>query len=224
LGDERTLGAAHQWIAVDPRTLPRLRLRLLLVGLPLAGGAGLVLHILAGVSLPLGIAGLTVLAATIWLVVLVRLRPVPRRLVYRRVGVGAVAGLVGSVAYDLARYGVVALFSMSFQPFHVFAVFGELFVGPVHPAATLFLVGLLYHLCNGTFFGVAYTLVVHRPMWWSGALWGIYKSPTSPRRMTRPSWSDTCVVRCAGRRTSSATRAVRCPGFDGGYDSCCGGR
>jgi len=32
---------------------------------------------------------------------------------------------------------------------------------------------MAYHVCNGTFFGVAYTLVFRRPTWWTGALWGI---------------------------------------------------
>ena len=153
--------------------LPRLRLRVLLIGLPFAGGAGLVLHILAGASLALGIAGLAVVAAAVWIVVAVHLRPEMRRTVYRRLRVGAVAGLMGTVAYDFARYGLVSVFSMSFQPFHVFSVFGELFVGPNHAAAVVFAVGLVYHLSNGTLFGIAYTLVFRRPAWWTGVLWGI---------------------------------------------------
>jgi len=153
--------------------LPALRRMVLLIGLPLAGGAGLVVHILADVSMPLAIVALAALGATVWLGVLSTASPLGRRLVYRRVGIGAIAGLVGTFAYDAARYGTVALFSFSFKPFHVLTVFGELFVGPRHPAATIFLVGLLYHLSNGTFFGVAYTLVFRRPRWWTGALWGI---------------------------------------------------
>jgi hypothetical protein len=156
-----------------PRARPALRRRALLAALPMAGGAGLVLHILADISLPLAIVGLAVLGAGAWLLVLARLPAAARRTVRRRLAVGAVAGLAGTVAYDASRYGVVALLSMSFQPFHVFSLFGELFIGPDHPAALIFLVGSLYHLSNGTFFGVAYTLVVRRPSWWSGALWGI---------------------------------------------------
>ena len=33
--------------------------------------------------------------------------------------------------------------------------------------------GAGYHLSNGTFFGLAYTLVFKRPWWWTGALWGV---------------------------------------------------
>jgi hypothetical protein len=153
--------------------LPRLRRRALLVGLPVAGGAGLVVHVVADVSLPAAIAVLASAGAGMWVLVARRLPPTTRRMLARRTRVGAGAGLLGTVAYDLTRYGLVAVWSLSFQPFHVFSVFGELFVGPDHAAAVLVLVGLAYHLANGTFFGVAYALVVRRPSWWTGALWGI---------------------------------------------------
>ena len=154
-------------------TIPVLRRRLLLAALPMATGAGLVLHILAEVSLPLAIAAFAVLGAAVWLLIVARLRPALRAALRTRLAVGAVAGLVGTIAYDAARYGTVSLFSMSFKPFHVISIFGELFIGTHAGATTTFLVGLLYHLTNGTFFGVAYTLVFARPTWWTGALWGI---------------------------------------------------
>ncbi|MFI2473899.1 hypothetical protein [Nocardia xishanensis] len=157
----------------DTQDLPVMRLRLLLLGLPFASGAGLVVHILADAHLPLGIAGLAAVGAIVWLLVLTRLRSRSRALLYQRVRVGAGAGISGTVAYDLARYGIVSLFSMSFEPFHVFGVFGELLIGHGHSPGMLFAVGLLYHLSNGTFFGIAYTLVICRPAWWSGALWGV---------------------------------------------------
>jgi hypothetical protein len=59
-------------------------------------------------------------------------------------------------------------------------------VGPGHSPSGTFLVGALYHLSNGTFFGVAYTLVVRRPSWWSGALWGIALELTMA--LLYPSW------------------------------------
>ena len=52
-------------------------------------------------------------------------------------------------------------------------IFGELFIGTGHSEAATFAAGFLYHLSNGTFFGLAYTLVFRRPQWWTGALWGI---------------------------------------------------
>jgi hypothetical protein len=139
----------------------------------MAGGAGLVLHILADVSLPLAILALAAIGALVWGYVLSRLPRATRHALARRARVGLVAGLVGTVAYDLARYGTVALLHLSFRPFHVFRLFGELFLGTGHDPALTYAVGFAYHLGNGTFFGLAYTLVFRRPSWWTGALWGI---------------------------------------------------
>ncbi|GHJ48754.1 hypothetical protein Cs7R123_60960 [Catellatospora sp. TT07R-123] len=154
-------------------SVPALRRRIFLIGLPMAGGAGLVLHILTDISLPLAIGAFALLGAAVFGFVLSRLDPAGRRALRRRAGVGLVAGLIGTLAYDAARYGVVALFDMSFKPFHVFHIFGELFIGTNHPDALIFAVGLAYHISNGTFFGLAYTMVFRRPSWWTGALWGI---------------------------------------------------
>lgn len=151
----------------------RLRLRLLLIGLPFAGGAGLVLHILAGVSLPLAIVALACGGAVLWILLLPRLTAAARHSVRRRALIGMTGGLAGTVAYDAARYGTVALFSMSFQPFHVLRLFGEAFIGTGHSAALTFTVGAAYHLSNGVFFGAAYALAFRRYAWWSGLLWGI---------------------------------------------------
>jgi hypothetical protein len=160
-------------VGETPLTVPQFRRRVLLIGLPFAGGAALVLHILADISLPLGLTGLAVLGGGVAVFVLSRMSVPQRRAIYQRARIGAAAGLIGTVAYDLARYGTVALFQLSFQPFHVMNVFGELFLGPGHSAAAAFAAGFAYHLSNGTFFGLAYTLVFRRPQWWTGALWGI---------------------------------------------------
>jgi hypothetical protein len=160
-------------MAIEHGRLPALRRRILLIGLPMAGGAGLAVHILADYSLPLTIVVLAAAGALIWALLLSRMDGATRSALRRRAVVGLGAGLIGTLAYDLARYGVVALFAMSFQPFHVFAVFGELFIGGNHGAAITFAVGAAYHVSNGTFFGLAYTLVFRRPTWWTGALWGI---------------------------------------------------
>ena len=160
-------------MAVDRSSLPSLRRRVLLIGLPMAGGAGLAMHILADLSLPLAILVFAASGAVVWLLVMKRLPARTWRAVRRRALVGVVAGAIGTVAYDAARYGIVSLFSMSFRPFHVLSLFGEAFIGHGHGEAVTFAVGALYHLSNGTFFGLAYTLVFREPAWWTGALWGI---------------------------------------------------
>lgn len=145
----------------------------MLIGLPLAGGAGLVLHILAGASLPLAIVALALGGSVLWAVALRRLTVAARRSLRQRAVIGMASGLAGTVAYDAARYGTVALFAMSFRPFHVLSLFGEAFIGTGHSATLTFAVGAAYHISNGVFFGAAYCLALRRYAWWSGALWGV---------------------------------------------------
>jgi hypothetical protein len=151
----------------------RRRLRWLLLALPLATGAGLVVHILAGLDMRLAVAALLLAGILIWLVLVPRLSPALRLRLRRRAAVGALAGVAGTLAYDTARYGTVALFRFSFQPFHVFEVFGHLFLGPYASARAAFVVGALYHLANGTCFGIAYTVAVRRPGLLTGMVWGV---------------------------------------------------
>lgn len=160
-------------MVTDGSSLPTLRRRLALAGLPAATGAGLVVHILAGSSLLAAIAAVAAAGVGGWGFLLSRLDGATRATLRRRVRIGAVAGLCGTVAYDLARYGSVALFSLSFQPFHVFSVFGEALLGSDHSPALLLVAGTLYHVANGTFFGVTYTLILRRPSVFTGVLWGI---------------------------------------------------
>ncbi|MEU5853487.1 DUF6789 family protein [Saccharopolyspora shandongensis] len=145
----------------------------MLASLPLAGGAGLAIHILAGVSLTLAAAIIVVFGAAMWVVLLPRLESWVRQQVTVRVGVGALSGVVATIAYDLARYGTTSIFSLSFQPFHVIRLFGELFLGSGAPVGATFAVGFVYHLSNGVCFGIVYALVFRRPGVLTGIAWGI---------------------------------------------------
>lgn len=151
----------------------RLRVRLLLIGLPVSGGAGLAVHILSGISLILAIVALMSAAGAAWIIVLPRLSRTARKSIGLLCRFGAIGGLVATAAYDIFRYGIVALLSLSFDPFHVFGLFGQAILGNGYSAAMTYAVGYLYHVSNGTFFGVAYALVFRKPTWWTGALWGI---------------------------------------------------
>jgi hypothetical protein len=132
-----------------------------------------VIHIVAGVDLRLAVGILVVFGIATWIILVPRLPLVQRERLRRRAAAGAVAGLVGALSYDAARYGVVALLSLSFEPFHVFEVFGHLFLGPQAGARWAFALGALYHLANGTCFGVAYTIAVRRPRPLTGMAWGL---------------------------------------------------
>jgi hypothetical protein len=157
----------------EPPPLPRWDRRLLLVLLPVAGGAGLVAHVLVDVSLPLAFAAIAVVGGVLATVAWRRLSPPARVLLGGRVRAGLVGGALGVAAYDAARYGIVALLQLSFEPFHVFEVFGHLFLGDDVSATTATTVGFAYHVSNGLCFGIAYAVLVRRPGVITGMLWGI---------------------------------------------------
>ncbi|MFN8041605.1 MAG: hypothetical protein U0Q07_20480 [Acidimicrobiales bacterium] len=136
-----------------------------------ATGAAVAAHAAWGVSLPLAVAVTIAGAAAVAAVLVPRLPAGLRSEAARRARVGAAAGLVATVSYDVARFGTVSVFRMSFQPFHVFELFGRPFVGEGAPVAAAFAAGALVHLCNGVGFGVAYVLFVRRPRILSGLAW-----------------------------------------------------
>jgi hypothetical protein len=150
---------------------PRKRLALLL--LPLAGGVGLVMHVLVDVSLPLAMAVLAALGASGWWWLHRRMTPAAAQRLRRRALAGLRIGVLATVAYDVVRYGIVAVFSLSFEPFHVIPIFGHLFIGANAPESLAWIVGFAYHLSNGIGFGIAYVLLFRRPHPVTGMLWGL---------------------------------------------------
>jgi len=137
----------------------------------LTTGLSLVITILIGVSLPLSIvvctgtgcllAGLAVWRAPAWL----------RRYLRTRLWVGLLTGLAATGAYDLTRFGVASIASLSFRPFHLIEVFGQMFVGESAPQWAIVGAGIAYHVCNGTTFSIAYVLLFLRPSILSGLAW-----------------------------------------------------
>lgn len=145
----------------------------ILAALPAAGGAGLVIYVLAGVSLPLAAGGVALIGAASWAAAVSRMPAQARDQLRTRALAGARAGLLATLAYDVARYGVVAVFTLSFEPFHVLPIFGRLFVGADAAPGLAIPVGVAYHLANGVGFGIAYALLVRRAGVWTGMAWGV---------------------------------------------------
>lgn len=139
--------------------------------LPLSTAAGLVVYILAGISLPLAIllllaVGLAV-AILIWRKTPTHTRPALKR----RFTCGLVAGICATLAYDLSRYLLVSSGNFSFSPFHVFSIFGRLIIGESASPTTALIVGTGYHISNGVGLGVAYLFIFPRPGIWTALLW-----------------------------------------------------
>lgn len=113
------------------------------------------------------------LGGMMWLSVLTLASADHRRTVAVRAKVGLPAGIVATASYDLARYGIVALFTVSFEPFHVWPIFGRLFVGEGASAGAALAAGIAYHAANGIGFAIAYALLFRRPGPLTGVAWGL---------------------------------------------------
>lgn len=146
---------------------------LALAFLPFATGAGLVLAISLGVSLRASSAAFLGVGALIWVWTWPRLPIAMRMWLKRRVGIGLRVAIPAIVAYDAARYGLVAIASFSFQPFHVFPLFGQALLGPGTPEPLATLAGVLFHVTNGIGFSVAYLIVIARPSVVTGIAWAL---------------------------------------------------
>src|SRR5262245_30803133 len=139
--------------------------------LPLATGAGLLAHVVAGLSLPAGVALAGAAGFGVAVFVWRRTPTIHRRAVLRPALRGALAAAVSTAAYDGRRLVVVALVPTAFGPFAVLPVFGQLLIGSGAPPFLRTGVGLAYHLCNGVGFGTAFVFLFPRPNLWRGWLW-----------------------------------------------------
>jgi hypothetical protein len=150
------------------------RQRAALALLPLSTGAAVLVTILLfhdslfwpTLILVAGSAGAALLAAR-------RLRGSQRRYLARRAVIGAIAGLAATAVYDLVRYGAVAAFSWSVDPFAAFPLFGRLLVGQGRDPALLWSAGIVFHLLNGLGFAIGYTLLIPRPRIVTAVAWAM---------------------------------------------------
>jgi hypothetical protein len=78
---------------------------------------------------------LLVLGVALWIVGRYRLDPPRRAELGRRVRIAVVGGVLATIAYDLARFGLVSLAQWLLQPWSAIPLFGELFIGPRHSTA-----------------------------------------------------------------------------------------
>ena len=88
----------------------------------------------------------------------------------RRIQIGAVAGVVGTIGYDLFRLPFVPLGLRLFAPIDSY---GLLLADAdmASPATTT--LGWLFHLSNGVTFGVMYAVVAARRHWGWGIAWAM---------------------------------------------------
>lgn len=136
--------------------------RPMLAALAMFSGVALLVHILGGINLRLSLAAGFALVAIGLAHTVVRSAPAERRRIVRGVGVGAVAGVLATMTYDLSKAGLSVLDPSPYDPFHAVRVFGRALAGPAAGEWSVVAAGAGFHLLNGTMFGIAYTFMFAR--------------------------------------------------------------
>ena len=124
----------------------------------------LLLYFSGWVSMPVAARGLLLPSLALLAVVTWWAARTGREALLRRIGVGIWAGSLATLAYDLVR---VPLAHAGLPVFKAISYFGTVILSVPHPPVASELVGWSYHFSNGVGFALMYTLLVHRPRWWT---------------------------------------------------------
>jgi len=87
--------------------------------------------------------------------------------------VGLVAGLIGTLAYDGARWILTASNVFDYNGFKAILIFGSWITGQETHEVGAIWAGWIYHFWNGLSFGVFYTLMLGRRHWLFGVGYGL---------------------------------------------------
>jgi Family of unknown function (DUF6789) len=149
-----------------------------------AGGVGVVVYVLAGISLRAAAATVLVIGGVVAAVTLGALPGPGRRAAVIRIRHGAIAGLIATVTYDSVRIALAS--RLGIAPFEVWAVFGQLLVGESAPRPMVLVAGTAYHVANGLGFAIAFSVLVKRPTWWKGLVFAL--ALEAAMALLYPSW------------------------------------
>jgi len=90
----------------------------------------------------------------------------------RRIWVGVIAGMIGTIGLEIIRYPG---FRLGWMPGDLPKLLGVLITNRfmVGPSTGSTIVGYLYHFWNGAAFGMIYTIVLGRKSWWWGIVYAL---------------------------------------------------
>jgi hypothetical protein len=110
-----------------------------------------------------------------------RSSPEVRQGLARTFVVGVAAGLIATVAYDIAKVLLSQLDPTPWNPFEATRVFGVVLLGPDAPADLVRVAGWAFHLSNGATFGMSFAFLfggrAQDSRVWAiglGAAWGLF--------------------------------------------------
>lgn len=91
----------------------------------------------------------------------------------RLIGYGTIAGILATCLYDLSRFILIKVTGIQFWPFDIFGIFGKALVGEQATGLWVSILGALFHIANGTTFGIAYTVAFGRKGIRGGLMWAM---------------------------------------------------
>ncbi|HCT79337.1 MAG TPA: hypothetical protein DGT23_22805 [Micromonosporaceae bacterium] len=135
--------------------------------------ASLLLHLAGIVRMPYTLSFLTVPGVILLLCIRIWAGRAGRHEILARLQAGFVAGLLGLVAYNAARWVVGTLLAVKMSPFYSIYIFGSLITGAGEDSVAAAAFGWAYHISNGITFGIIYALLAGPARWWYGLGWGL---------------------------------------------------
>lgn len=145
------------------------RLRLVAGAVCCTSGVALVVHILTGSPLWLALTGVG-FAGSLAIAAAGSAAPQARRRLVALAKRGAVVGMFGTAAYDIARWLLVKVGALQLSPFDALPLFGRALLGAGSSGLATQMAGIGYHVLNGVAFGMAYIIWFGRRRWF----WGIW--------------------------------------------------
>ena len=140
----------------------------------LFSGVALLTHILLSVSLPIGLAGTTLLGLVGSLHLWRKLEKFQRLVLRTHISIGIIAGIVATIVYDITKWGLSLIDPSSFDPFGAVPIFGALIAGQSAPEHWLMAAGIAYHVLNAVTFAVAYCILFGQRGTLTGVGWGVF--------------------------------------------------
>jgi uncharacterized membrane protein (DUF485 family) len=86
---------------------------------------------------------------------------------------GMWTGFLATVAYDVSRLALRAIFDFRFNPFGAIPIFGELMTGLARPHPFVQIAGWSYHFWNGISFGMMFAVLRPKGGVIAGIVWGL---------------------------------------------------
>jgi hypothetical protein len=159
---------------LDPAASSRADLPMLLLALTAAAAsiAALLLDWVGWIRMPYTISFVTFPGMVLLVVLTVWAKRADRRILFNRLSVGAVGGLLGLIAYDAIRWLVQIVLPVRYDAFIAFSIFGRLMTGGPGDSGVTLAAGWAYHITNGLTFGIIYALLAGPARWWWGLIWG----------------------------------------------------